>query len=152
MAKGLNTVYLIGNLGRDPETRYTPNNTAVTNFSVATAESEKRGERWEDHTEWHNVVCFGRTAEVASEYLRKGSRVHIQGKLRTSSWEKDGVKKYRTEIICRDLTMLDGKSDRTQQSGGGNKGWQTGGSWGAQPPAKSDNAQSQADFDDEIPF
>ena len=100
MARGINKVMLIGNLGRDPETRYAQNGNAVTKFSIATSETWKdrtTGEQ-QERTEWHNIVCFARLGEIAGEYLRKGSKVYIEGSLRTSSWEVNGEKKYRTEI------------------------------------------------------
>ena len=111
MARGINKVMLIGNLGRDPETRYAQNGNAVTRFSIATSESWKdrtSGEQ-QERTEWHNIVCFARLAEIAGEYLRKGSKVYIEGSLRTSSWEANGEKKYRTEINARELQMLDSR-------------------------------------------
>ena len=111
MARGINKVILIGNLGRDPETRYTQGGGPVTNFSVATSENwrDKGSGEQQERTEWHNVVCFGRLAEIAGEYLKKGSKVFIEGSLRTSNWEKDGQKHYRTEIMARDLQMLDSR-------------------------------------------
>ena len=111
MARGINKVMLIGNLGRDPETRYAQNGSAVTRFSIATSESWKDRTSGEQHerTEWHNVVCFARLAEIAGEYLRKGSKVYVEGSLRTSSWEANGEKKYRTEINARELQMLDSR-------------------------------------------
>ena len=148
MARGINKVILIGNLGRDPETRYTQGGSPVTNFSVATSESWKDRQTGEnqERTEWHNVVCFGRQAEVASQYLRKGSKVFIEGSLRTSSWEQDGQKKYRTEIACRDFQMLD---SRGQGGGGAPSGFepqQSGPSYDNAPTLPAD------DFDDDIPF
>ena len=118
MARGVNKVILVGNLGRDPETRYAQNGTAVTRFSVATSESwrPKASGEQQERTEWHNVVCFARLAEIAGEYLRKGSKVYIEGQLRTSSWEADGQKKYRTEINAREMQMLD---SRGSMDGGG---------------------------------
>jgi len=109
--RGINKVILVGNLGRDPETRYSQGGSAITNFSVATSESwkDKQGQQ-QERTEWHNVVCFARLAEIAGEYLRKGSKVYIEGKLQTSTWEKDGQKHYKTEIHARELQMLDGRS------------------------------------------
>ena len=103
MARGINKVILIGNLGRDPETRYSQRGTPVTNFSVATSESwrDRQSGEQQERTEWHNVVCFARLAEIAGEYLKKGSKVYIEGSLRTSSWEQDGQKRYRTEIAER---------------------------------------------------
>ena len=105
MARGINKVMLIGNLGRDPETRYAQNGNAVTKFSIATSETWKdrtTGEQ-QERTEWHNIVCFARLGEIAGEYLRKGSKVYIEGSLRTSSWEVNGEKKYRTEINANEL-------------------------------------------------
>ena len=119
MARGINKVILIGNLGRDPETRYTQDQRPVTNFSVATSESWRDRNTNEQHeqTEWHNVVCFARLAEIAGEYLRKGSKVYIEGRLQTRSWEgQDGQERYRTEVIARDMQMLD---SRGAQTGGG---------------------------------
>ena len=111
MARGINKVMLIGNLGRDPETRYAQSGSAVTRFSIATSESwrDKASGEMQERTEWHNVVCFARLAEIAGEYLRKGSKVYIEGSLRTSSWEADGQKKYRTEVNARELQMLDSR-------------------------------------------
>ena len=118
MARGVNKVILVGNLGRDPETRYAQNGTAVTRFSVATSESwrDKASGEQQERTEWHNVVCFARLGEIAGEYLRKGSKVYIEGQLRTSSWEAEGQKKYRTEINAREMQMLD---SRGSMDGGG---------------------------------
>lgn len=104
----VNKAIVVGNLGRDPETRYSQSGDPITNFSVATSEKWKdktTGDQRES-TEWHNCVCFGRTAEIAGEYLAKGSKVYVEGQLKTSSWEKDGQKHYRTEINVRDLKML----------------------------------------------
>ena len=158
MARGINKVILIGNLGRDPETRYMQNGNAVTNFSVATSETwrDKASGDNQERTEWHNVVCFARLGEIAGEYLKKGSKVFIEGSLRTSSWEADGQKKYRTEIIARDMQMLD---SRGGGMGGGmpddmGGGYNQGPSRGAQAPASQDGAAVVADddFDDDIPF
>ena len=168
MARGINKVILIGNLGRDPETRYTQGGSPVTNFSVATSESWKDRQTGEnqERTEWHNVVCFGRQAEVASQYLRKGSKVFIEGSLRTSSWEQDGQKKYRTEIACRDFQMLDSRGqggDNYNQAPGGFQQQaprqappaaaapQQGGAAPQQAPAQPGPADF-GDFDDDIPF
>ena len=109
MARGVNKVILVGNLGRDPETRYTQNGSAVTQFSIATSDSwrDKSTGEQQDRTEWHNIVCFARLAEIAGEYLKKGSKVYIEGSLRTSNWEQDGQKRYRTEVMARELQMLD---------------------------------------------
>ena len=119
MARGVNKVILVGNLGRDPETRYTQGGSAVTQFSIATSDSwrDKASGEQQDRTEWHNIVCFARLAEIAGEYLRKGSKVYIEGSLRTSNWEQDGQKKYRTEIMARELQMLDSRSQTGGQEG-----------------------------------
>lgn len=101
MARGINRVILIGNLGGDPETRYMPNGNAVTNITLATSDSWKDRQTGQpvEKTEWHRVVLFGKVAEIAGEYLRKGSQCYIEGRLQTREWEKDGVKRYTTEIV-----------------------------------------------------
>ena len=172
MARGINKVILIGNLGRDPETRYSQGGKAVTSFSVATTENWRDRESGEQHerTEWHNVVCFARLAEIAGEYLRKGSKVYIEGSLRTSSWEQDGQKKYRTEIMARDLQMLDSRGGGGAPSGfesasesappldtpsGAPSGPPSGAPSGAPSTHAGDNAPTLSDdddFDDDIPF
>ncbi len=149
MARGINKVILIGNLGRDPETRYSQGGNPVTNFSVATSDSwrDKQSGEQRERTEWHNVVCFSRLAEIAGEYLRKGSKVYIEGSLRTSNWEKDGQKHYRTEIMARELQMLDSR-------GGGEGGPPAGFESSAPPTSQPQNAPTLTDddFDDDIPF
>ena len=146
MARGINKVILIGNLGRDPETRYSQGGNPVTNFSVATSESwrDKQSGEQQERTEWHNVVCFSRLAEIAGEYLHKGSKVYIEGSLRTSSWEKEGQKRYRTEVMARELQMLDSKGGGEPPSG-----------FESSPPPQASNAPTISDdddFDDDIPF
>lgn len=162
MARGINKVILIGNLGRDPETRYTQGGAPVSNFSVATSESwrDKQSGETQERTEWHNVVCFARLAEIAGEYLKKGSKVYIEGSLRTSSWEQDGQKKYKTEVMARELQMLDSRGGggggaptgfESQDSGGGYSGPpQSGGQ--AAPSTGNAATLSDDDFDDDIPF
>ncbi len=146
MARGINKVILIGNLGGDPETRYMPNGSAVTNITVATNESwkdKKTGEQ-KDRTEWHKVAMFNRLAEVAAEYLRKGSQVYIEGKLRTRKWQdRDGNDRYTTEIIADEMQMLGGRS-------GGSAPMSAGSS--AESPASEPPKPGPADFDDDIPF
>ena len=112
MARGINKVILIGNLGADPEVRYTQGGSAVANLRMATSESwrDKQSNEMKEQTEWHRVACFGRLAEIAGEYLRKGSKVYIEGGLRTRQWERDGQTHYTTEIIARELQMLDGRA------------------------------------------
>ena len=150
----VNKVILIGRLGKDPETRYMPNGEAVTNAALATSENwkDKSGEK-QEKTEWHNLVFYRRLAEIAGEYLKKGSQVYIEGKLQTRKWEKDGVTRYTTEVIVNEMTMLGGKS-----SGGGSfevmekapAAEQTSSAPTAKRPAP---AKSNFDnFDDDIPF
>lgn len=113
MAKGVNKVVLIGHLGGDPEMKYAPDGTPVAKFSMATNERFKdRNGEWQDRAEWHNIVAWKRLGEIACDYLKKGSRVFIDGKLKTSSWEdrESGVRKYRTEIVARDLVLLGGSN------------------------------------------
>jgi single-strand DNA-binding protein len=113
MSKGVNTVMLLGNVGREVETRTTQTGLLVANLSVATNERQKSGNEWKDHTEWHYVTLFGRMAEIARDYLHKGSKVFISGKLRTTSWEDEHqVKRFRTCIIADVLNLLDGAQDR----------------------------------------
>jgi len=109
----INKAILIGNLGRDPETSYSPAGMAITRFSIATTESWKdkaTGERI-SKTEWHNVVAFGKLAEICGQYLCKGKQVYVEGRIQTSSWEKDGVKRYKTDIVANVMQMLGSKSD-----------------------------------------
>lgn len=136
--RGINKAILVGNLGKDPETRYTGDGKAVTSFSVATSESWKgRDGSQQEKTEWHNCVTFGRLAEIAGEYLRKGSKVYIEGKIQTDSYEKDGQKRYSTKINVRELQMLDSRGTN-QPAGQG------------QPIAQA--AGGQPVFDADIPF
>ena len=109
---GMNKVFLIGHLGRDPELTFTTNGTAVLKFSLATTENRKVGDNWESQTEWHRVVMFGKRAEAVNSYLQKGSKVHIEGKIKYGNYEKDGIKHYTTDIIAYGLLMLDKKEDR----------------------------------------
>jgi single-strand DNA-binding protein len=111
MAKGVNKVILLGYVGKDPEIRSTQSGTIVANISLATNEKVKQGEDWVDKTEWHSLVAFKRTAEIVRDYVKKGSQIHVEGKLQTRSWDdKDsGQKKYRTEIIINDLVLLGGQ-------------------------------------------
>ncbi len=153
MARGVNKVILIGNCGNDPEQRFTSSGSGVTHLSVATTESWKdrqSGER-KERTEWHRVVFFGRLGEIAKDYLRKGSKVYIEGSLRTSSYEgKDGVKRYTTEIIANEMQMLDGKgggdySQPSQGSASSGDSWNQGGGTSGGPV-------DSIPEEDEIPF
>ena len=145
MARGINKVILIGNLGTDPEVRYMPQGGAVANLTVATSESwtDKATNERKEQTEWHRVVIYQRLAEIAGEYLRKGSKVYIEGKLKTRKWQdKDGVERYTTEIIANELQMLDGRGDGQQQGGG-----MGGGQGGYQKPAQ----QQQSNYQQQAP-
>ena len=167
MARGVNKVILVGTCGQDPEVRFTPNGNAVTNLSLATSESwndRQTGQKVEK-TEWHRVVLFGKVAEIAGEYLRKGSQCYIEGKLKTREWEKDGVKRYATEVhvdINGTLQLLGG---RPHNQGGGQQ--QRPPQQQRQQPRQQYNQQRQApqqqnqqagygpdseSFDDDIPF
>jgi single-strand DNA-binding protein len=109
MPKSVNKVILVGNVGKDPEVKYSPSGTPVANFSLATNEKYKdRSDEWQERTEWHNIVAWQRLAEIVGEYVKKGAKLYIEGKLQTSSWEdgESGTKKYRTEIVARDLVLL----------------------------------------------
>ena len=124
MQKGsVNKVVIVGHIGADPETRFTPSGTAVANFNLATNESRKSSDGdYQDHTEWHNCVLFGKRAEFAGEYLKKGQLVYLEGRLQTRSWEDDsGTKKYKTEIIGNEITMLGKKVGAGSSSQQGNE-------------------------------
>ncbi len=113
MARDLNKVMLIGRLGQDPEIRYTQDGTPVATLSVATSSPIKRGDSWEEETEWHRVVAWRRLAEIAGEYMNKGTLVYVEGRLKTRSWEdRDGNKRWTTEIVARDIFMLGGRGER----------------------------------------
>lgn len=174
MARGVNKVILIGNLGQDPETRYLPSGGAVTNVSLATTESWRDRESGEqrDRTEWHRIVFFRRLAEIAGEYLKKGSKVYIEGQLQTRQWERDGQKHYTTEIVASEMQMLDSRGDSGGYSGGGGGAGDDGGNYknnqgggqssygggnssgsGSSAPDNSGFSEPPpADFDDDIPF
>ena len=146
MARGINKVIIVGNLGGDPETRYMPSGSAVTNLTVATNESwkDKQTGEQKERTEWHKVAMFNRLAEIAAEYLRKGSQVYIEGKLRTRKWQdKDGNDRWTTEVVADEMQMLGGRS-----GGGGGSA-----SMNQDPGPASAPAQPDPDaFDDDIPF
>ncbi len=116
MSKSVNKVILVGNAGKDPEVSYTPSGTAVAKLTIATNErfKEKNGE-WADRTEWHNVVLFQRLAEIAGEYVKKGGKLYVEGRLQTRSWEKDGVKRYSTEIVANEIVLLSGSGQPSAQ-------------------------------------
>ncbi len=159
MARGVNKVIIVGNLGADPDTRHTGSGTAITTLSVATSESwtDKQSGEKQERTEWHRVKMFGRLAEIAGEYLKKGRQVYIEGSLRTDKYtDKQGVEKYSTDIIASEMQMLGG-----MEGGGGGGQRQGGGSYGGQSRGGDDRGSSSrqspapADTgftDDEIPF
>jgi single-strand DNA-binding protein len=123
--KSVNKVILLGNLGKDPEVKYTPQGTAVAKLTVATNYRYKdKNEQWQDQTEWHNVVLWQRLAEIAGEYLKKGSKVYIEGRLQTRSWEdkQTNQKKYMTEVVANDLVLLGGRGESGGESGGVSRG------------------------------
>lgn len=147
-----NKVLLIGNLGRDPEVRHTNSGQPVANLRVATSRRYKdRDGNWSEQTEWHDVVCFGRTAETAGQYLRKGSRVFVEGRLQTRSWEdREGKKQYRTEVVAEALKFMD---SRGGDSGGGGRSDDSAGSGRSDDSGRPDDSGG-SDFpgDDDIPF
>lgn len=151
-SRGVNKVILVGNLGQDPEVRYLPNGGAVASITLATSESwrDKATGEMKEQTEWHRVVLFGKLAEVASEYLRKGSQVYIEGRLRTRKWtDQSGVEKYTTEVLVNaggTMQMLGGKQVEGKPVGSNQQQ-----SRAQQPPARQHN-EPPMDFDDDIPF
>jgi single-strand DNA-binding protein len=161
MARGINKVILIGNLGADPETRAMPSGTTVANLRVATSESwrDKQTGEQQERTEWHRVALFGRLAEIAGEYLRKGSQVYIEGSLRTRKWQdKQGNERYSTEIVGNELQMLGGRGGAGAGAGAsGSPAGATAGSAGAPSYAEESaggggGASRSEEFDDDIPF
>ncbi len=167
MARGVNKVILIGNLGADPETRYLPSGGAVTNVRLATSESwkDKQTGQQQERTEWHQVVFFNRLAEIAGEYLKKGSKVFIEGSLRTRKWQdQSGNDRYTTEIVAAEMQMLDGRGEGGGMGGGGMGGGMGGGASQQRPQRQApagggrENAPPAPpppafdDFDDDIPF
>jgi len=148
MARGINKVILIGNLGQDPEVKYMPNGGAVANITVATSESwkDKNTGEQKENTEWHRIVFFRRLAEIAGEYLKKGSKVYIEGKLQTRKWQdQSGNDRYTTEIIANEMQMLDSR-------GGGSANQSPGQPLSAAPQRQPSAAPGLGDFDDDIPF
>lgn len=166
MARGINKVILVGNVGQDPEVRFMPSGGAVTNLSIATTDSwnDKQSGQKQDRTEWHRVSMFNKLAEIAGEYLRKGSQVYIEGRLQTRKWQdNNGNDRYTTEIIASDMQMLGGRGGEgggTASFGGQQQGGQQGGGQQqrSQQQARPQQAPQPApmsgpdDFDDDIPF
>ena len=169
MARGINKVIIVGNCGQDPETRYLPSGGAVTNMSLATSEAwkDKNTGEQQERTEWHKVVFFNRLGEIAGEYLKKGSKVYVEGSLRTRKWQgQDGSDRYTTEIVASEMQMLDSRGGQEGGGGGGyqqnrpqqnqgqqNQGQQNQGQQQQQNQAPKQQApQGMDSFDDDIPF
>lgn len=151
-SRGVNKVILVGNLGNDPEVRYMPNGNAVANISLATSDSwkDKNTGEQQEKTEWHRVVFFNRLAEIVEQYVKKGSKLYVEGRLQTRSWEQDGVKRYTTEIVANEMQMLDSRGGAGADFGSGAPAAQP-----QQQPAQAaaaPAAQNFDNFDDDIPF
>lgn len=161
MAKSVNKVILLGNLGKDPEVKFLPSGQAVANFGLATTErfKDKAGE-WQDKTEWHNITAYGRQAEIIRDYVKKGHKLFIEGRLTTRSWDdKDtGKKVYRTEVVVSDLSLLSGRGEGEGGSGGGSYGGRQSSGSGSGGYDQRPAAPAQDDYadtgitDDDIPF
>ena len=151
MARGINKVILVGNLGADPETRYMPSGGAVTNIRIATTDSwrDKESGEQQERTEWHSVALFGRLGEIAGEYLRKGRQVYIEGRLRTRKWQdRDGNDRYTTEIVANEMQMLGGRADAGADAGAPARTAPA----AAPAAAAAASTTDSGDFDDDIPF
>lgn len=152
MARSINKAILVGNVGKDPEVKFLPSGSPVANFTLATSErfKDKSGE-FQERTEWHNLVAYQRTAEIIRDYVKKGSKLYIEGRIQTRSWDdqSSGQKKYRTEIVVNDLVLLSGRGEG--ESGGYSRGG--GNSYDQRQPAQADDlVQSTEITDDDIPF
>jgi single-strand DNA-binding protein len=150
MAKSVNKVILVGNVGKDPEVKFLPSGLPVANFTLATSDraKDKAGE-WQDRTEWHNLTAYQRTAEIIRDYVKKGSKIYIEGRIQTRSWDDQasGQKKYRTEIIVNDLVLLSGRGEGDM--GGGSR---SSSSYDQRPPAQHEEFAGTEITDDDIPF
>jgi single-strand DNA-binding protein len=155
MAKSVNKVILVGNLGKDPEVKYTPSGVPVAKFSIATNESYKdKGGEWQERTEWHSIVAFQRLAEIVGEYVKKGSKLYVEGRLQTSSWEdkQSGEKKYRTEIVAQTIVLLDRRGADVEGEGRSRGAAATGAMDQRPPQAAEDIPQEAGITDEDIPF
>ena len=157
MAKSVNKVILLGNVGKDPEIRSTPGGTMVASFTLATSDRQKDAQgNWQDHTEWHNLKAFNRTAEIVRDYVKKGTKLYIEGKITTNTWDdkETGQKRYRTEIVVFDLSLLSGRDEGS--TGGYSRGSSSSSSTASfdqRPPAAHDDVAQSAEISDEdIPF
>lgn len=155
MAKSVNKVILLGNVGKDPEIRSTGGGSMVANLTLATSDRFQDAQgNWQDRTEWHNLVAFKRTAEIIRDYVKKGTKLYVEGKIQTRSWDdkESGQKRYRTEIIINDLSLLSGRDEGGASPGGYSRG-SSAGNYDQRPSAASDEfAQSAEISDEDIPF
>lgn len=156
MAKSVNKVILVGNLGKDPEVKFTPSGMQVAKFSIATNEGYKdKSGQWQERTEWHNIVAWARLAEIIGEYVKKGSKVYIEGRLQTSSWDdkETGQKKYKTEIVANELVLLGGRGEGSEGGGGGySRGATAGGGNNYDQSQHEEPAHATQIQDEDIPF
>jgi len=152
MARSVNKVILVGNVGKEPEFKVTPSGVPIANFSIATSDrfKDKSGE-WQDRTEWHSLIAFQRTAEIVRDYVKKGSKLYIEGRLQTRDWEdkQSGQKRYKTEILVNELVLLSGRDD---SSGGSGYSRSNTDSYDQRPSSSDDLVQSTEITDDDIPF
>ena len=156
MAKSVNKVILLGNVGKEPEIKSTPGGMTIATFSIATSDRAKdKDGNYQDRTEWHNLVAFQRTAEIVRDYVKKGSKLYVEGKIQTRSWDDktSGEKKYRTEIIVNDISLLSGRGDEGGGGGGGYSRQSSGsGSYEQRAPAQQEDYADTGITDDDIPF
>jgi single-strand DNA-binding protein len=157
MAKGVNKVFLLGNVGKDPEIRTTPSGMTVATFSLATADRAKDAQgNWADKTEWHNLVAFQRTAEIIRDYVKKGTQIFVEGKIQTRSWDdkESGQKKYRTEILINELSLLGGGPGRSEGGSSSSSGGYSSSRSSSSAPvtAPSNDYADQGITDEDIPF
>ena len=155
MAKGVNKVFLLGNVGKDPEIRSTAGGMTVASFTLATADRKKDGANWVDSTEWHNIVCFQRTAEIVRDYVKKGSQILVEGKITNRSWDdkESGQKKYRTEILINELSLLGGRGEGGSSAGSSSSGsYSSSRSSSPAATAPSNDYADQGITDEDIPF
>ena len=153
-SRGVNKVIIIGNIGQDPEVRYTPGGNAVANLTIATSESWKNQQgQSQERTEWHRCVLYRRLAEIAGEYLKKGAKVYIEGRLQTREWQdQQGQKRYTTEIVVNEMQMLDSRGNTGTGTGSGNASHQGSQASSAPPASRTTTQDPPMDFDDDIPF
>jgi single-strand DNA-binding protein len=155
MAKTINKVTLLGNLGKDPEVKFLPSGQAVANFSIATTDriKDKASNDWQERTEWHNITAYGRTAEIVRDYVKKGNKLYIEGRLTTRSWDdkETGKKVYRTEIVVNDLVLLSGRGEGGE-SGSYNRNSTSTASFDQRSSAPQDDYAHAEITDDDIPF